>query len=62
MRNTKSCPFCGSFYQVVEKYSSDTPDIPAGYRIGCSNCEIFTAPCPTRDRAINQWNRRAEEI
>ena len=33
MRNLKSCPFCGSFYQVVEKYSSDTPDMPAGYRI-----------------------------
>ena len=59
MRNAKSCPFCGSFYQVVEKYSSD---MPAGYIIGCSNCEIFTAPCPTRDCAINQWNRRAEEI
>lgn len=51
----KPCPFCG------EPFNS--PDFRPSFgqwQIICGCCEIQGPLCPTQERAIAAWNRRAE--
>lgn len=62
MYELKPCPFCGSkakepyYYDPFDGYQGDC----GRYIIGCSKCsaELITR---TKDEAIEEWNRRAED-
>lgn len=60
MEELKPCPFCGS--NRVEVRDNDTDDIwEHAYQVMCWECGIRTLYCKTPERAVELWNRRADE-
>ena len=65
MTEIKSCPFCGSKAEIIEQ--PPTGPLNTLYRVQCSglghtpyNHEATTNYFPTRQKAIEAWNTRAE--
>ena len=54
----KPCPFCGSKSVWVADNILDYMFI--GYNVHCNGCGAETRYTKDRDKAIERWNRRAE--
>lgn len=56
MTKLLACPFCGEEdANVVFKYGFHRFN---RFCVKCYCCEAMGPDCPTRDRAINAWNKR----
>ena len=56
MTKLKPCPFCGSNNVKINiPYFAD-----ALYLVQCYSCNCTTALYPTKNKAVEIWNRRAE--
>lgn len=58
MEELKPCPFCGSEHVSVRDYSD--PMIYYHFVI-CKECNAKTGNFGTKEKAIEAWNRRAED-
>ena len=55
MADLKPCPFCGGKAFIMSYHS-----IKDAYCI-CKSCKVRMPNSPTRQKAIEAWNRRAED-
>jgi Lar family restriction alleviation protein len=52
MTELKPCPFCGSKHILVDK------DLPGAHCVECQDCYATISCYPTKQNAIDAWNRR----
>lgn len=66
----KPCPFCGGRADTTQVWETLNTPWPAGtWTVGCceerglcwASAHHFNMCYPTRERAIEMWNRRANE-
>lgn len=58
MTELKPCPFCGGKNAWVAENRMD--DLFIGYNVHCNGCGVETNYTKDKDKAIESWNRRAE--
>ena len=59
MAELKPCPFCGGKAFLTNDLATYGCDVM--YRVICENCNISTPLKWTEEKAIEAWNRRAED-
>ncbi|MBD5585809.1 MAG: restriction alleviation protein, Lar family [Clostridia bacterium] len=52
-QDIKPCPFCGS--NDIRCFYNESEDT---YFVFCNECAIRTAKYPTREQALQVWNKR----
>lgn len=57
MSELKPCPFCGSDYGIV----LGRIDNLESFAVVCTKCFASTCRCNNDRKAIEAWNRRAED-
>ena len=57
----KTCPFCGGEAAVVKwrKAMAYLPVIDS-YQVVCAYCDCRTARHPSKEKAVDVWNRRED--
>ena len=62
MPELKPCPFCGSKASETFDYDAvaDSTGKMWAYQVTCNQCCATTGLCFSRERAIEAWNRRAD--
>lgn len=55
MNELKPCPFCGMKVMIYREH----PILGVAIECGRFECNVITRYFPTKELAINAWNRRA---
>ena len=59
MSDLKPCPFCGGC--PIWGIGCHVDNTPYAYRVECQKCKRVTPFYPTREEAIEAWNRRVDD-